>query len=125
MEEYQSEGNIKDCYRTDIIERVKAGLSSTYKPAPFRPQMSEIRAQGRDNLLVVIQQGWAEKPADRPTAQHMHKDLQRINPFKWVLITTRANILVVPGSKALLVTNCDQSEKGGYSCVEDNKYLEK
>ena len=49
---------------------------------PFRPSLTEVKGNVPDKMLDLIKHGWSEKPGDRPSAGHVVKDLQRINPNK-------------------------------------------
>lgn len=64
---------------SEIVERVKEdGKNGT----PFRPKLPEFADADLTKVTAVMKSGWNEKPTERPSAQQMLKDLQRINPFK-------------------------------------------
>lgn len=64
----------------EIVERVKEdGMNG----APFRPKLPEFADPDLTKVVAVMKSGWNERPTERPSAQQMLKDLQRINPFKY------------------------------------------
>jgi len=67
---------------SEVITRVRDGFGGDL----FRPMLPELYEKGKDisGILTVLESGWTEKPADRPTARHMLQDVKKISPFKSV-----------------------------------------
>ena len=65
---------------TDILERVRKYDDQT----PFRPDMREVRNAVPNRLHEVIKRSWAENPSERPSASYVLKEVQKINPSKYV-----------------------------------------
>ena len=78
--EIRWENQISSLYcLTEIISFVQNG---DVDGSPFRPKIPDLHDKDLNKIANVIRVGWSQRPSERPTAQQMLRDIQKINPFK-------------------------------------------